>query len=136
MSNPLFEMLIPRRPLSHQVKNRENLQAWKDYIYGRARSEWSLGTPHANSGLQLTLVYLCGDYPADIDNIIKPIQDALIGVVYADDALICDVDSHRRLLSDPIDIMNLPPLLIAGFALGEECIYIRVCLAKNLEAYL
>lgn len=136
MSNPLFEILIPRRPVSHQAKNRENLQAWKDYIYGRARNEWIGGTPYVKIGLRLTLVYLCDDSPADIDNIIKPIQDALVGIVYADDALISDVDSHRRFLSDAIDITNLPPLLIQGVTLGEECIYIRVCLAKNLETYL
>ncbi len=79
---------------------------------------------------------MCDDSPADIDNIIKPIQDALIGVVYADDSLISDVDSHRRFLSDAINLTNLPPLLIKGVTLGEECIYIRVWLAENLEAYL
>jgi crossover junction endodeoxyribonuclease RusA len=71
-----------------------------------------------------------------IDNIIKPIQDALVGIVYADDSLISDVDSHRRFLSDAIDITNLPPLLIKGVILAEECIYIRVCLAEKLETYL
>ena len=91
MSDLLFEMLIPRRPVSHQAKNRENLQAWKDYVYGRARIDWIGGTPIATQGLRLMLVYLCNDFPADIDNIIKPIQDALVGVVYADDSLISDV---------------------------------------------
>jgi crossover junction endodeoxyribonuclease RusA len=136
MNNLLFEILIPRRPVSHQAKNRENLQAWKDYIYGRARNEWSGGTPHLKTGIRLTLVYLCDDSPADIDNIIKPIQDALVGIVYADDSLISDVDSHRRFLSDAIDITNLPLLLITGVVSGQECIYVRVCLAEKLETYL
>lgn len=136
MSDLLFEMLIPRRPVSHQAKNRENLQAWKDYVYGRARIDWIGGTPIATQGLRLMLVYLCNDSPADIDNIIKPIQDALVGVVYADDSLISDVDSHRRFLSDAIDVTNLPPLLVEGVTLGEECIYIRVSLADNLEVYI
>lgn len=136
MSEFLFEMLIPRRPVSHQAKNRENLQAWKDYVYGRARIEWIGGTPLVRSGLRLMLVYLCDDSPADIDNIIKPIQDALVGVVYADDSLVSDVDSHRRFLSEPIDVTNLPPSLIKGVISGEECVYIRVSLAENLEAYI
>jgi crossover junction endodeoxyribonuclease RusA len=136
MSSPLFEMLIPKRPVSHQAKSRENLQAWKDYIYGRARNEWSGGTPYKNLNLRLTLVYLCDDSPADIDNIIKPIQDALVGIVYADDAIISDVDSHRRYLSEGIDITNLPPFLVKGAVLGEECVYIRICLAEKLEVYL
>jgi crossover junction endodeoxyribonuclease RusA len=51
-------------------------------------------------------------------------------------SVISDVDSHRRFLSDAIDVTNLPPLLIEGVTVGEECIYIRVCLAENLETYL
>ncbi len=133
MSNQLFEMLIPRRPVSHQAKN---LKGWKDYVYGRAFNEWHGGVPLQNDGLRLTLIYLCDESPADVDNIIKPIQDALVGVVFADDSLISDVDSHRRFLSDEIDVTHLPPLLIKGVATGEECVYIRVSISEKLEFYL
>lgn len=81
-------------------------------------------------------MYLCDDSPADIDNIVKPIQDALVGVVYADDSLITDVDSHRRFITDGIDLTNLPRLLIRGAESGEECVYVSVSLAENLEVYL
>jgi hypothetical protein len=54
MKDQLFEMLIPRRPLSVQA-NKQNLQNWKNYIYGRARDEWKHGTPYAKLGLRLTL---------------------------------------------------------------------------------
>ncbi len=135
MKDKLFEMLIPKRPLSLQAK-AQNLQAWKDYVYGRAREEWKHGTPYSKLGIRLTLVYLCGDSPADIDNIVKPIQDALVGVVYADDLLIADVDSHRRFITDGIDLINLPRLLIQGAESGEECVYVSVSLSENLEVYL
>jgi Holliday junction resolvase RusA-like endonuclease len=131
----LFELLVPRRPVSHQAKNRRNYQAWKDYIYGRARQTWQ-DTPLAESSLRLTLVYLCDNDPADIDNIIKPIQDALIGVVIADDFQIIDVDSHRRFLTEEIDITYLPKMLIEGILLGHECVYIRISLSQSLENYL
>jgi hypothetical protein len=42
MKGKLFEMLIPKRPLSLQAKSH-NLQAWKDYVYGRARNAWKGG---------------------------------------------------------------------------------------------
>jgi Holliday junction resolvase RusA-like endonuclease len=135
MKDQLFEMLIPKRPLSVQA-NKQNLQAWKDYIYGRARDEWKHGTPYAKLGIRLTLVYLCGEAPADIDNIVKPIQDSLVGVVYADDSLIADVDSHRRFITDGIDLTNLPRLLVQGAESGEECVYVSVSLSENLEVYL
>lgn len=136
MKKPLFEMLIPKRPVSLQAKNRENLKIWKDYVYGRARREWHGGLPLQDSDLRLSLVYMCDDFPADIDNIIKPIQDALVGVVFADDSLISDVDCHRRFLTDTIDITHLPRVLIRAILSGEECICVRVSRAENLEVYL
>jgi hypothetical protein len=54
-SKLLFELLIPKRPVSHQAKDRGNLQAWKNYVYGRALSEWH-GTPSTEDGIRLTLV--------------------------------------------------------------------------------
>ncbi|MEN9866818.1 MAG: hypothetical protein RL748_2408 [Pseudomonadota bacterium] len=84
----------------------------------------------------ITLVYLCDDSPADIDNIIKPIQDALVGVVLADDSLVTDVDSHRRFLTDEIDVTAVPQELANGVFSGQQCVYVRVCQADSLESYL
>ncbi len=86
--------------------------------------------------MHLTLVYLCDDTPVDVDNIIKPIQDALIGLVYEDDLLIADVESHRRPLADAFDITNYPPLLVKGILSGKECVYVRVSNSQPLENYL
>ncbi|WP_216626907.1 RusA family crossover junction endodeoxyribonuclease [Corallococcus exercitus] len=112
------------------------MQDWKNYVYGRARSAWARGLPLYGSSFRFTIVYLCGDSPADIDNIIKPIQDALVGVVFSDDSLVSDVDSHRRFISDGIDLTNLPALLIEGALSGEECVYVAVDSAGPLGSYL
>jgi crossover junction endodeoxyribonuclease RusA len=134
MGDRLFEMLIPRRPVSHQSKNRESLQAWKNFVGDRGKAAWNQATPYDLPGLQFSLVYFCSDFPAD--NIVKPIYDALVGIVFADDTLVADIDSHRRFIADGIDIAHLPPLLAKGAALGEECVYVRVSLAKGLGEYL
>lgn len=98
---------------------------------------WTI-PPASAAAFQLTLVYLCNASPVDIDNIIKPIQDALETVVYPADELITDVDSHRRLFTDSFDLTNLPPLLIQGIALQQECVYVRVQagLANPIALYL
>ncbi|WP_409567658.1 hypothetical protein [Rugamonas sp. DEMB1] len=92
--------------------------------------------PVSSPFLRCVIVYLCDSAPADIDNIIKPIQDALVGLVFEDDFLVSDVDSHRRFLADPIDVTSLPPLLQAGVAKGEECVYVRICDAQQPEELL
>jgi Holliday junction resolvase RusA-like endonuclease len=128
-----FEFLISQRPVSLQTRRRANLQAWKIFVAQEAKKTWPPGTSGFTTDLRFTLVYLSDDTPADVDNIIKPIQDALVGLVYEDDALICDVDSHRRFLSEPIDITDLPPLLQTGVANGVECVYVRVANASELK---
>lgn len=132
-----FEFLIPKRPVSHQTKSRTNLQAWKTYVREEAAKIWNSEAPPVSSpSLRFTIVYLCDNSPADIDNIIKPIQDALVGLVFEDDFLVSDVDSHRRPLQEPIDVTNLPPLLQCGVIEGNECVYVRVSDAQDLRSYL
>ncbi|WP_323149117.1 RusA family crossover junction endodeoxyribonuclease [Pseudomonas oryzihabitans] len=132
-----FEFMISKRPVSLQTKNRKNLQAWKSFVRGEAAKLWVKGAPPVSlSSIRFTIVYLCEESPADIDNIIKPIQDALVGLVFKDDFLVSDVDSHRRFLDEPIDVTCLPPLLQSGVAAGNECVYVRVSDAQELRSYL
>jgi crossover junction endodeoxyribonuclease RusA len=129
----LLELLLPRRPLSYQASSSQHKQAWRDYIYGRAFAKWKLA-PMTTGALKFTVVYLCEEHPIDINNIIKPIQDALISLVYADDGLVTDVSGHLRYLSDPIDVVSLPPLLAEGVVGGVECVYVRISQARDLGA--
>jgi Holliday junction resolvase RusA-like endonuclease len=133
----IFELLLPRRPLSYQAKDSHNKQAWKDYIYGRAFTIWKQN-PISAGPLRFTTVYLCERDPCDINNIIKPIQDALNSLVYADDSLIRDVTGHMRLLSEPIDIVGLPEQLQDAVIQGSECVYISISESSelNLEVWL
>ena len=135
MSIIYFELLIRKRPVSLQGKSKGRNE-WKTFVRSEAQKVWTGGSPIKNVNLQLTLIYLCDDSPPDTDNIIKPIQDALNKLVYEDDGLISDVESHRRFLSEPIDITNLPLLLQEGVIIGEECVYVKVSESQTLEKYL
>lgn len=132
---PNFEFLILRRPVSLQAKNRANLQAWKSFVRQEAKKTWN-DQILQEGDLQLTLVYLCDESPPDTDNIVKPIQDALVGLVFEDDSLIADVESHRRFLDDTFDLTRLPPLVLAGIATQRECVYVKVSRSRPLGEYL
>jgi hypothetical protein len=129
--NPIFEVLLPRRPISYQGTSKSR-EEWKNFIYGRAFSVWNQ-TPISDGRLRFSVVYLCESDPADINNLIKPIQDAMISLVYADDSLVCDVTGHMRLLSDPIDIVGLPSLLADAVITGSEYVYVQITNSNELN---
>ena len=129
-----FEFLIPKRPLSLQAKSK-SLRAWKGYVKSVAAQVWP-GPTVQTGNLQLTLVYLCDESPPDTDNIVKPIQDALVGLVFSDDSLVADVESHRRFLDETFDLTRLPSLVLSGIAGQRECVYVKVSDSRPLEEYL
>jgi hypothetical protein len=86
--------------------------------------------------VRITIVYLCAGNPADVDNVVKPILDALVGLVIMDDLQVTDIDSHRRAVAEPLAATNLPPLLERGIATRQECVYVRVSDAQHLRSYL
>ena len=131
----IFEFLIPKRPVSLQTGKRANLQSWKAYVKSEAAKNWN-NRMYSGAEIQLTLIYLCDENPVDTDNIIKPIQDALVGLIYDDDINITDVDSHRRPLIGTFDLSGLPTTLSKGILSGSECVYVRIRLARALEDYL
>lgn len=135
MNQDEIEFVIPRRPVSLQARTK-GLQAWKKYVAHEVTKQYQASTPISNTELQCTIVYLSGANPPDIDNIIKPIQDALIGIIYDDDIQIHDVDSHRRPLETPFDFLALPKLLKKAVCNGKECVYIRISQSKKLEEYI
>ncbi len=65
---------------------------------------------------------ICDISPLDTDNIVKPIQDALVGFVFSDDELVTDLDCHRRSLHGTFDLTRLPRLVLAGIASRQECV--------------
>ena len=130
----LFEFLLLERPVSLQTRNRQNLQAWKASVRAEASKTWA-GPPCNGKKLDLTLVFLYKEDELDLDNIIKPIQDALIGLIYDDDSIICDIESHKRSLTEVSEDANYPKLLIAGINSGEECVYVRISESKPLGDY-
>jgi Holliday junction resolvase RusA-like endonuclease len=136
MSIIYFELLIRKRPVSNQTRNKINRREWIRLVNEEAQKVWTGSSPIKDANLQLTLIYLCRDNPPDTDNITKPIQDALNKLVYEDDRLVSDVESHRRFLSEPIDMTNLPLLLRKGVIIGKECVYVKVSESQPLEKYL
>ena len=122
----VFEMIIKRRPLSVQA-DKAKKQAWIEEVRRQAKKQWNRPAPLPDEAFAATLVFLYDSDPIDVDNIIKPILDALKEVVYPDDVLITDVTAYRRQFADAFDLATLPKVLVTAILNEKECVYVRIC---------
>jgi hypothetical protein len=85
----------------------------------------------------LRVAYFYVNTPAgDLDNMVKPIQDALKGIAYADDNQVVDlVASMRRKGSTDEQLLTLTPTLVSGFSGHSDFVHIVVDRSTRLEVF-
>lgn len=120
-------------PVSQQTRRRDRLKAWKAIVRQEAEKYWSSGQPPATGLVMLKVTYFYDSVAMDVDNIVKPIQDAIIGLAYVDDEQITDVLVRKRDLSGNFKVENITPTLAEGFARGNEFLHIVVTTAPDQE---
>jgi Holliday junction resolvase RusA-like endonuclease len=123
-----FEFIVAGPPVSHQARNRARLQTWIATVRNEAVRTWPPGQPPATGRLKITVVYYHDAVTVwlDNDNMLKPIQDALQGVVYANDAQITDASVRKTNIDQPMTVRRMPRVLAEGFCRGDEFLYIKV----------
>jgi hypothetical protein len=81
----------------------------------------------------LQLTYFHESAPLDVDNMIKPIQDALNGIVYVDDKQVARVVSSRSDLNGTFRVRGLSQALASGFASDGPFVHIKVKPAPDAQ---
>ena len=72
----------------------------------------------------LQVTYFYDAVGMDVDNIVKPIQDAIIGLADIDDEQVTDILVRKRNLSGNFRIDNLSPILVEGLDRGmNSCMF-------------
>jgi Holliday junction resolvase RusA-like endonuclease len=122
----LFEFVIDGPPVSQQARRRERVRQWRDEVRRAAEQYWPAGELPATSPMMLTITYFYESVLMDIDNIPKPISDALKGLVYLDDEQVTDVVCRKRDLTRSLRIENPSSVLADGLSRGNEFLYIVV----------
>ncbi len=121
-----FEFVIPSRPVSQQARRRKRLQEWQQFVRTHAEKNWTPVHAMATGPVSITVIHLYDEVALDVDNILKPIMDALVGLTFHDDSLVTDATSRRRRLKGTFRLEGVSPALAGGFALGGEFVYVRV----------
>jgi crossover junction endodeoxyribonuclease RusA len=127
-----FEFTIKGPPVSHQTRNRARLQQWKTEVATAATAAWSHGAAVTDI-VAVTITYYYEGTSPDVDNIIKPIQDALIGIVFIDDDQVSDVKSRKRSIDGSFRIRGVSALVLEAFGNGDDFLHIKVDEAPDME---
>ena len=111
-----FEFTIKGPPLSQQASSRSK-RRWKAAVAAAARLVVpAAAVPTADEVAISIAYYYEGDTP-DVDNIVKPIQDALIGIVYVDDNQVVQSKSSKSKIDGSYRIDGASRLLLLGLSL-------------------
>jgi Holliday junction resolvase RusA-like endonuclease len=129
---PVFEFTVEGPPVSHQTKNKASLQVWRNAVRTAAARRWTQPGP-LTEALRITVCYY-HEGPAirlDNDNMIKPIQDALNGLVYQDDRQITDTAVRKTDIAGAFVVRGASMVLLEAFSRGKEFLHITIDAAPS-----
>ena len=81
----------------------------------------------------VVITYFFKGEALDVDNMPKPILDALNGLVYADDSQITDLVCRKRDRNRDLQFENPSSVLVETLGRSEQFLYITVANARSLE---
>ena len=81
----------------------------------------------------VTITYLFEGASLDVDNIPKPILDAIKGLVYVDDSQVSDLLCRKRDMKGDLRIANPSSLLLETLRDSEQFLHVAVVSAMGQE---
>lgn len=99
-----FEFFVMGNPASQQARRRVLVRRWVAQVRGEAERRWDPGDSPYSGPIAATLTYFYDETPMDVDNIPKPVLDALVGLVYDDDSQVTDILCRKRKLDPALSI--------------------------------
>jgi hypothetical protein len=130
---PDLEFCVHGRPMSGRTKSRSRLAVWQQQVRGAATAVWPAGlAPHAVA-VELRITHYAPKPIADMDNLIKPIQDALQGILYVDDRVVKDVTGNWRNIDTPFRLIHMSQPLADALGDGRPFVHIRLWLSPEEE---
>lgn len=133
-----FDFVILGKPVPHRAKDKKALRTWREHVKATAQYCWGDRPPLRDKlSVKITHFYDAplGNVGHDLDSerIIKPVLDALSGVIYLDDYQIVDLDNRRRNLNGSFRVRGMSPALADGFCKGEEFLHVMVDVLRDPE---
>lgn len=126
-----IEFIFDGPPLSLQSKSGAKKTAYKNRVALAAQAILPVGFVPTADEVEITITYYYENIIGDVDNIIKPIQDSLNGIIYDDDQRVKDSRSRRKDINGSYKIKSASPVILQGFANGKDFVHVRIDLATE-----
>ena len=120
-----FELTVYGIPVSQQTRKRCRLKEWRQDVCSAAKREWT-EEPSDFGPLMVTITYVYDEVILDVDNIPKPILDALKQVVFSDDSQVTDMLCRKRDLNADLQVQAFSPVLSEALARSAPFVHIIV----------
>jgi Endodeoxyribonuclease RusA len=121
-----FDFVVFGVPLSKRADGCSRREAT---VKEAAFDNWPYLEPPTEGNVSLVLVYLhFGDASRDVDNMAKPVIDALRRVIYKDDMQIVQLIVRKTRMTEGLELSNPPPALAGALAdaraRGQDFVYV------------
>jgi crossover junction endodeoxyribonuclease RusA len=121
-----FEFVIMGPPVSQQTRPRLRRHAWVEQLRTLIASQWPLDDPPVTGAVHVEITHVFPGVSGDLDNLAKPVLDALNRLAYEDDRQVTDLTMRKRDLSRDLRIHSRWPALIAALSQGGEFLHVVV----------
>jgi Holliday junction resolvase RusA-like endonuclease len=120
--------------VSAQTAYRAALQAWKQRVRSACVSAWKQAERPIDGPVRLRVTFYREFKLGDVDNLVKPIQDALQGVAYRNGRQVTDVTGRGRDIDSAFKVRYMSPALAMAFSDGRQFVHIEVWQNPDQEA--
>lgn len=122
-----LEFLVQGTPVSQQAKRVQSIEEWKARVIEACQPK--IPQPHFATELpvSVTLLYFPdGEMQGDIDNIVKPILDALCKYIYVDDKQVQRVWVQKFEPGNVFEFASPSATLQEALNASKPVLYVRV----------
>lgn len=121
------EFLVNGTPVSQQAKRTASLEEWKQNVKDASRVALPDGHFATDRRVSITMFYFPdGPMQGDIDNIVKPILDALCKHVYVDDRQVDRIWVQKFERGRDVVISSPSPVLAEALQGKTPLLYLRL----------
>jgi Holliday junction resolvase RusA-like endonuclease len=121
-----LEFVVLGPPVSNQPSNPANLTAWKNTVKDEAQKAWTKAPLTGRLKTMLINFHKGEKPPLDVDNMSKPVHDAMNNLVYEDDRQIRQTEISHVRIDAPMVIAGVSKILADAIQKGQQFLYVRV----------